>query len=123
MKYDADQTPEKENWLSMDEDERIESVTQHHKRLKIKLPNIRLHSVFHIIVENQIAEGIEEVQKKLDELISDGLSRHDAVHAIGSVMSESIYHLMKGEPADPDVNKDYFRKLSKLTAKKWLEMS
>lgn len=120
MKYDANKNLDNKNWFSEDENERIESVIQFHKKLKIKLPNIRLHSVIHVIVENQLAEGITEVQEKLDELISDGLNRHDSIHAIGSVLSEYMFDLMKNKPIDSDINKDYYNKLSKLKAKNWL---
>ena len=120
MKYDANKNLDIKNWFSEDENERIESVIQFHKKLKIKLPNIRLHSVIHVIVENQLAEGITEVKDKLDELISNGLNRHDSIHAIGSVLSEHMYNLMKNKPKDTDINKEYYHKLSKLTAENWL---
>jgi hypothetical protein len=121
MKYDANKKIDGKAWLSEDENERIESVIQFHRGKKVKLPNINLHGVFHVMVENQIAEGIPVVQKKLDELLSDGLDRHDAVHAIGSVLSEHIYNLMKTKTPGPDVNEKYYKKLSKLTARNWLK--
>jgi hypothetical protein len=42
--------------------------------------------VFHVIVENQAAQGLETpVRRTLARLQAEGLSRHDAVHAVGSI--------------------------------------
>jgi hypothetical protein len=121
MKYDANKIIEAKYWLDQDEIDRSDAITEYHKKLKIKLPSIRLHTLFHLIVENQLAEGIKEVQNKLEELMVDGLNRHDAIHAIGSVLSEQMYIIMKEKPDKSDMNKEYFNKLSKLTAKSWLK--
>jgi hypothetical protein len=53
--YDPDTSPTPEDWLQADEGERIELVSAYHRRKKIKLPNLQLHSVIHVVVENQIA--------------------------------------------------------------------
>ena len=57
----------------------------------------------------------------LTRLQNEGLSRHDAVHAIGSVLAEHIYELLKGEPgsAGGDPNAAYAEGLKKLTAAAW----
>jgi len=55
----------------------------------------RCTAAFHAIVENQIAEGFESVVRAMARLVSEGLSRHDAVHAIGSVAAEQFYEAMK----------------------------
>jgi hypothetical protein len=121
MKYDANNIIDAKSWLAQDENDRFESISQYHKKLKIKLPNIRLHTLFHVIIENQLAEGIKEVLNKLDELMADGLNRHDAIHAIGCVLSEHMFILMKEKPDKSDLNQEYYNKLSKLTAQSWLD--
>jgi hypothetical protein len=65
----------------------LERVSAYHRRNRIRLPNPRLHSTIHAIIENQIAEGMAKTRDALARLISEGLSRHDAIHAIGSVLS------------------------------------
>ena len=54
-------------------------------------------------------------------MISEGLSRHDAVHTIGSVLAGHLYHLIKRDVEGPDVNADYYRQLNDLTAENWLK--
>ena len=120
MNYDANTLIDPKSWLAQDENDRSESISQYHRKLKIKLPNTRLHTLFHLIIENQLAEGIKEVQDKLDELMSDGLNRHDSIHAIGCVLSEHMYSTMKEKPGNSDINKKYYNSLSKLTAQSWL---
>ena len=57
----------------------------------------------------------------LARLRREGLDRHDAVHAIGSVLSGRMFELMKhGAKKDQDVNEIYHRQLEELTAESWL---
>ena len=122
MRYDPDHDPNPENWLDMDEAERTELVRIYHKKRRIRLPNLLLHAAFHVTVENQIALGDElPVKRKLTELVKEGLDRHDAIHAIGSVLAEHMYHIMKGTSKDEDPNPTYFQALSTLTARSWRE--
>jgi hypothetical protein len=43
-----------------------------------------------VIVENQIAEGYEPTVRAIVRLTAGGLDRHEAVHAIGSIISAGI---------------------------------
>ena len=64
----------------------------------IKLPNRRVHAALQAIVETQVAMGDEtEAQATLIRLLSEGLDRHDAIHAIGDVLAEHMYNLQKGQ--------------------------
>jgi hypothetical protein len=93
--YNPDTSPTPTDWLRTDEGDRIELVSAYHRRKKIKLPNTQLHAVIHVVVENQLALGEETVVKTLSRLQGEGLSRHDAIHAIGSVLAENLYELMQ----------------------------
>ena len=85
------------------------------------MPNLRMHVAIHVVVENQVALGGKiPVEKTLTRLMREGLSRHDAVHAIGSVLSGRIFDLVKHGPRELDVNADYYGQLEKLTAQGWL---
>jgi hypothetical protein len=96
-------------------------VEDYHRRAGIKLPNRHIHAVLHAVVETQIAMGDEtEAQATLTRLLSEGLDRHDAVHAIGDVLAEHMNHLQKGKVAG-DPNETYSKSLRHLTASKWLE--
>jgi hypothetical protein len=74
------------------------------------------------VIENQVAlEPDTPVRATLDRLMGEGLSRHDAVHAIGTVLGGHIYDMVQGHVAGADVNEEYFRQLAELTAESWLE--
>ena len=88
--YDPDTTPIGPDWLNLDEGERIELVSSYHRRTKVRLPNSQLHAVIHVIIENQLALEEEAVVKALTRLQDEGLSRHDALHAIGSVLRPAL---------------------------------
>jgi hypothetical protein len=61
-------------------------VIQYHRRQGIRLPDKTVHALIHVIVENQVALGDKyPVKSVLSRLIAEGLNRHEAVHAIGSV--------------------------------------
>ena len=75
--------------------------------------------MFHAIVENQIALGEETPAKATAErLMSEGISRHEAIHAIGSVLSGVMSEATKGQTLYSQ--ESYFRELEELTVQKWV---
>ena len=118
--YDPDHAPSPEKWLALDEDERIDLVIRYHRRARVLLPNARIHAVFHVVVETQAAMGGEiRVRQTLERLQAEGLSRHDAVHAVGSVLMKHMQgQLAVGHPAG-DPNAAYWAELAELTADGW----
>ncbi len=120
--YDPRKPPEPEDWQSMDEQKRIQLVESFHRRARIHLPNEKVHAVIHVIVENQIALGDEiPVKRTVQRLMSEGLDRHDAVHAVGSVLIGHLSDLLSGPEAEAgaDSNRPYYTALDQLTAKGW----
>ena len=118
--YDPDTTLIGSDWLKLDEGERIELVSSYHRRKKIRLPNSQLHAVIHVIVENQLALEEQTVITTLTRLQHEGLSRHDALHAIGSVLAEDLYELMREDStSESQVRARYFARLEKLRALDW----
>ena len=53
----------------------------------------------------------------------EGLSRHDAVHAIASVLAAQVYDVLKHEQPETgnDPNEAYAAELRQLTAASWRE--
>jgi hypothetical protein len=119
--YNPLEPPDVKEWLELDPQERLTLVEQYHKKARVVLPNRVLHATMHTVVENQLAEGIPVVQEALSRLMADGLDRHDAIHAIASVLSEHIWRLLRNEPVGSDPNEPYFQAVRALTAKQWLE--
>lgn len=118
--YDPDTSPPSTDWLGTDEGERIEQVVSYHRRKKIRLPNLQLHAVIHVVVENQLALGEAVVLETLARLQGEGLNRHDALHAIGSVLAEDLYALMQEDAGSTrKTYQQYLERLERLTAKNW----
>jgi hypothetical protein len=120
--YDPLNAPDPDAWQSMDEDERMTLVLDHHRKAAVKLPNARVHAAIHVIVENQIALGDEiPAQSTLARLMREGLDRHEAIHAVGSVLINFLHELLGGGDAGPKANERYYKELKKLRAAKWLK--
>ncbi|HKE26610.1 MAG TPA: DUF1841 family protein [Bryobacteraceae bacterium] len=120
LHYDPDRHIDPEAWLEFDEFERIEAVKEYHRRTKVRLPNEKLHAATHVIVENQVALGdAYPVRSVLFRLMEEGLSRHDAIHAIGLVLAEGLFAGSRQEGQTADLNAEYLEKLNRLTAESW----
>jgi hypothetical protein len=120
--YNPEHAPVGNEWLEIDEDERLMLVEQYHRAARIRLPKSarRVHATMHTIVENQLALNDEPVVKALDRLMREGLTRHDALHAIGYLVSEQIYDILKHNET-PDASKArYYAAIERLTAAAWL---
>ncbi len=118
--YDPSQPPHPAEWLALDEQERALLVEQHHRGAGVDLPNAKLHAVIHVIVENQLAANDEPVVRALARLRKDGLSRHDAIHAIGSVTTEYIFEALHAkEKSTAPTPARYYAAIEGLAAAKW----
>jgi hypothetical protein len=119
-RYDPLKAPDPEEWLALDEQERIDLVRDYHRRARIQLPDATLHAVVHAIVENQIALGDQlSVRRTTQRLMDEGLDRHDAIHAVGSVLSEFIFDILTAPKLHAVPNAAYFVALEHLTAEGW----
>ncbi|KAA0998119.1 hypothetical protein FVF58_45860 [Paraburkholderia panacisoli] len=119
--YNPGCAPEPESWLELDEQERIALVETYHRVARIQLPNVTAHAALHAIVENQIALNLEPVVRAMDRLGKEGLTRHDAVHAIGSVVSEHLFDILKTDQNDDAATSQarYYAAVERLTAASW----
>jgi hypothetical protein len=117
--YDPDVAPRPAAWLALDEGERLLLVERYHQRTDPEFPNVRLHASIHVIVENQLAEGIPAVRDAFERVRGQGLDRHDAIHAVGSVVAEHLWHLLREGTGEGDPNIAYERALRELTADHW----
>jgi hypothetical protein len=119
--YDPHDAPDCEEWLALDEQERIALARDYHGRARIRVPNVAVHAAVHAIVETQIALGDETpARRTAQRLMDEGLDRHEAIHAIGSVLVEFMTDLMKAPESGGDPNAAYFAALERLAAANWL---
>jgi len=119
-KYDPDNSIEASEWLALDEAKQIELVKEFHSELELDMPTdaLSVHSSIHVIVENQLAMEVDFIPETIAKLTRQGLDRHEAIHAIGAIISEDIFDVLKGNIEEFSPAK-YRRKLEKITAKRW----
>lgn len=119
--YDPELDPDPRAWLELSEAERLVLVEDAHEDELDDLPNPTLHCAMHVAVENQVASGDSlPVAGHLRRLISEGLSRHDAVHAVASVLAEQMFWIMKGsDRGGGDPEQEYHSALNRLSARSW----
>ena len=122
VRYDPDRVPSRE-WFLLDEQERLQSVQRYHERVKADLPNPTLHAIIHAVIEDQLAGGVAPVVTAFERLTSEGLDRHDAIHAIGSVLAEHMLNLMNGVQAPGEPNQPYYDGLKELKASAWRQLT
>jgi hypothetical protein len=119
MKYDPLRPPDPSRWLALDEEAQIELVMKYHRRQRVRLPNLFLHAAIHATIESQVAAGPElPVAAAVDRLMSEGLDRHEAVHAVGMVLTGVMFDIQQGDLGDP--NAAYFAAVEKLNKAAWL---
>jgi Domain of unknown function (DUF1841) len=99
--YKPENQPRPAEWLAMSEEERIRVVSTHHMVNREKSGNAKAHAAIHVIVENQVAMGFGPTVRAFERLRQQGLSRHDCIHAVGSVVSEYMFSALR-EPATAD---------------------
>jgi Domain of unknown function (DUF1841) len=118
MRYEANEQPDSETWLQLDEIERVERVMDYHRG--VKLANPKLHAMTHVVVENQLALGEATlVPTTLERLMEEGLDRHEAIHAIGSILMRIMFDAVRNDDGGGDINAKYSRELATLTAVGW----
>ncbi len=119
--YDPEVPPNPAEWLALDEQLRIQLAEVYHRKAREKVPNVKAHAAFHAIVENQIAEGLESVARAMARLMKQGLTRHDALHAIGSCVADHFFEAMnsKDEDFSSTAQSRYNAAVERLTAEEW----
>jgi uncharacterized protein YoaH (UPF0181 family) len=117
-KYDPERAPDSARWLAESEVQLIDIVERYHRRARIDLPRPHLHAIIHVVVENQIAMGDETpVAEAIQRLMGEGLSRHDAIHAVGSVLAGYLHETLR-DKKEAD-NEAYYADIRALTREKW----
>jgi SAM-dependent methyltransferase len=108
--------PDPRAWLVLDESERLAKVLRYHKRKQASAGSLKAHAAIHTAVETRLAEGHASATATLRRLLEEGLDRHDAVHAIGSVLPKQLSDGVKGKPFRRDA---YVPGLDALNAAAW----
>jgi hypothetical protein len=98
LTYDADVAPVRASWLGAEEALRLSAVHAHHKTLRSHppMPNVKMHVLMHVVVENQLLAGDPPLARPtIERLVTEGASRHAAIHAIASVVAAELSSVLK----------------------------
>jgi hypothetical protein len=94
--YDIANPPSPEEWLAMDEEARIDAVRDAHQRTRSPVgQNPTAHATIHVMVENQLAEGLAAIVRAYDRFRAAGLDRHTTVHALASVVTRHMMAVLE----------------------------
>ena len=119
--YNPDKPLNVSEWLVLDDDQRKLLVSDFHESTEEEFQDdsaLTMHSYMHVVVENQIATNVDLVSETVTKLVRQGLSRHEAIHAISAIIVEYIFEMLNGSKSE-FCPKKYRRKLEKITAKRW----
>ena len=125
LSYDPESAPARLEWLQLSEEERIGLVAGYHREARVRLrPKARLaHAALHAVVETQLAETLEPAVRALMRLLEEGLSRHEAIHAIGFVLIGEINDSIREERDTQTIQSRYGDALERLTAASWRDQA
>lgn len=118
-RYDPSHTPDPGEWLELDEQDRVDHVERFHLCAGVDLPNPTLHALLHVVVENQLAIQDAPIVRALARLRKQGLSRHEAVHAIGSLLAQLTYDLLNLKDTAHTSRARYYAAIERITAAQW----
>jgi len=123
--YDPELDLDADDWLAVEAHGRIRLVEEYHRDEIIGIPEAaqRMHAYLHVVVENQLASQDQPVVRALARLTEEGLSRHDAVHAIACVVREELHDLLERNVTPETADARYYAGINRLTAATWREYS
>jgi hypothetical protein len=97
--YDFENPPPAEEWLAMDESERILTVEEAHARTRAAVgSNPNAHASIHVVVENLLASAHAPVVAAYERFRAAGIDRHTTVHALASVVTQHIMAVLEQRP-------------------------
>jgi hypothetical protein len=118
--YDPEVAPDPQEWLALPEQKRLDMVSDFHRRAGVPLTSRETHAAMHLTIENQIALGDElPVRRAVDRLMAEGLDRHQAVHADGSVLSSLLFETLNDPEARVFPTEAYNAAIKRLTVEGW----
>lgn len=121
MEYDPDNAPDPREWLALGEEERTRLIEEYYEREGGYGGSLEVHAKVHEIIETQLAESVTPVKAAFVRLRDNGLSRQEAIRAIGSVLAPRIRRIEDPEDLTSEPNRNYFSALEALTADRWHE--
>lgn len=118
--YNPAKNPSRQEWLALDDDQRVDLVTHFHTKIGDIGEHQSSHALIHTVLETQIAENTPGVRDAIGRLRKQGLNRHDAIHALGTVLAEHMHNLAHSNYSDDEEpTQIYLEKISAFNASDW----
>jgi uncharacterized protein len=118
VRYNPMKAPDPVVWRKLDQQQRLILIEDFHRRDGDEAQSPSLHAVIHATVEDQVAaENI--VCEALARLQREGLDRHDALHAVGSILTKHLFAAIKSEANPGGLHDAYLAEVRELTAARW----
>ncbi|HEX7063116.1 MAG TPA: hypothetical protein VF200_14180 [Woeseiaceae bacterium] len=118
--YHPENPPDPRKWLALPPEERQRLVKAYYERTGGYGGSLDVHARVHATIETQLAEQVTPVKAAFVRLRDNGLNRHEALRAIGSVLARRIRRIEDPEDLTSAANREYFSALETLTADTWL---
>jgi hypothetical protein len=122
LEYDPTFAPPAADWKTAPDEEKLRAIVDYHRRAAIVMANDRLHAAIHVVVENQLALGENVVIDTMARLVREGLTRHDAIHAVGAVLVKHLTAALRSPTDKQHLAEAYLADLAELTADGWREL-
>ncbi len=117
--YNPIESIDPEQWQTLEESDRLDLIIEFHREAGIKVPDMDTHATLHCVIENQVALGEElPIAATLQRLRDEGLDRHDAIHAIASVLANHLYDLVHSDDMSR-THEVFLAEVAALTAEQW----
>ncbi len=122
--YNPAKDPKPKEWLAIDESARLDLIYEFHEEHGEFGESMETHATIHAVVETQLAMDVPNARDALVRLRKSGLTRHDAIHAIGSVLAEHLHELVHNRDVQSDeANSRYYERLRSFTKEDWFSES
>ena len=83
-------------WLSIDAHERVRLVKNYLLSSKARMRDVKMSAHFLAAAENSVAEGFRPARRAVERLMSEGLSRPEAMQALASTLQAHPVHAIAG---------------------------
>ena len=116
--YDVSRAPDAAEWLQLDESARIALVADAHRRTRASVgSNEEAHASIHVVVEDRLAMAHAAVVAAYDRFRAAGVARHNAIHALASVVTTHMVAVLEAQAGFDQATAD--RDFETIDPEKW----
>lgn len=121
-RYDADVNPDPVLWISTRKEERWQAIERYHVESSACFgDDVGFHAFMHSLVEEMLmSEQMPSVGAAFARLRTEGIQRHQAIHALAYRLRNLISKLSEGAELTQDDSDAAIQEIDQMTAASWL---